>query len=275
MVTKVGIVGMPGKMAARLVSLLPEHRGLALGAALGRPGDPTLGADSGSASGGKANGIAVEAFSAEAFNHADVWIEFAQASATRATVAAARAAKKALLVCTTGHDAKTLEAIAAAASDIPVMLAANTSLGVAVLNAALRLALEALGPSYAAEIVELHHDKKHDAPSGTAMRLYDTIHQVRGGGERVTGRAGNVGPRGAGEIGVFAVRGGNVIGEHTVYLIGEHERLELSHRAGSRDLFADGALRAAAWLAQKPAGAYTIEDSLGLGNAAPGRGGST
>jgi 4-hydroxy-tetrahydrodipicolinate reductase len=177
-------------------------------------------------------------------------------------VEAAKKANKALLICTTGHDAPTRAAIDAAAKDIAVMVAPNTSLGVAVLNAALALALEALGPDFAAEIVEMHHDKKKDAPSGTAIRLTDTIQRARDNSVVTTGR---VGPRKTEEIGVFAVRGGNVIGEHTVYLIGEHERIELSHRAHSRDLFAAGALRAASWLVGQPAGAYTIEDSLNLG----------
>jgi len=262
--SKVGIIGAPGKMAARLIALLPQTPGLTLGAALCKPADTQLGQDSGEACGLSKNGVPLQAFSAVAFAGADVWIEFAHASVTHASVNAARAAKKALLVCTTGHDEATLKAIASAAQDIPILLAPNTSLGVVVLNAALKLALQALGPSYAAEIVELHHDKKRDAPSGTAMRLVDTIKAARSEITVTTGREGLVGPRSSEEVGVFAVRGGNVIGEHTVYLTGEHDRIELTHRAQDRDLFAEGALRAAAWLAQKPAGAYTMEDCLDL-----------
>jgi 4-hydroxy-tetrahydrodipicolinate reductase len=207
------------------------------------------------------NAVRVEAFSASAFTRADVWIEFAHASVTEASVAAALAARRPIVICTTGLEPKTLSVLRAAAKDIPVLVAANTSLGVAALNAALRVALQALGPSYAAEIVETHHDKKKDAPSGTALRLVETIKDVRGG-RVVTGRDGLVGERQTEEIGVFAVRGGNVIGEHTVYLFGEHDRIELTHRAQSRDLFAVGALRAAAFLVRQPAGWYTIEDCL-------------
>ena len=260
---KLGIVGVPGRMAARVVALIAEEPALQLAVALGRADDPMLGKDSGEAVGAGKNGVPIEAFLPAHFARADVWLEFAHASATDATIAAARQAKKPLLVCTTGLEPKTLRALRAAAADIPVMHAANTSLGVAVLNAALRLCVQALGESYVAEVVELHHDKKKDAPSGTAMRLVETIKDARGG-KTVTGRDGIVGERKREEIGVFAVRGGNVIGEHTVYLFGENDRIELTHRAASRDLFATGALRTVAWLAGRAAGLYTIEDSLGL-----------
>jgi 4-hydroxy-tetrahydrodipicolinate reductase len=261
-----GIVGVPGKMAARVISLAAAGSELRLVAALARPDEPALGRDSGEASGGVKNGVAIEAFAPEHFARADVWIEFAHAAVTEASAAAARRAKKALLVCTTGLDATNVAAVRAIGAEVPVMIAPNTSLGVAVLNAALRLALRALGPSYAAEVVELHHDKKKDAPSGTAMRLVQTVKDVRGLTDKavITGREGMVGERTREEIGVFAVRGGNVIGEHTVYLFGENDRIELTHRAQSRDLFAAGALRAASWLAVQPAGFYTIEDCLGI-----------
>lgn len=260
---RVGIIGAPGKMANRVIALTPAST-LELTAALGRKDDPDLGRDSGECAGTQKNGVPITAFDPAAFAKADVWIEFAHAAVTEHSVAAARKAKRALLVCTTGLEPKTVDTLRAAAADVPVMLAPNTSLGVAVLNAALRLCLRALGPEYAAELVELHHDKKKDAPSGTAMRLVETIASERSAHAVVTGRSGMVGARGVEEIGVFAVRGGNVIGEHTVYLFGENDRIELTHRAASRDLFAQGALKAATWLAGQSAGIYSIEDCLGL-----------
>lgn len=241
-------------MALRVLALAPDA-GFAVAAALGRPDDPALAKP--------VSGVTLEPFAPPAFARADVWIEFAHASITEQSALAARSAKRPLLVCTTGLEAKALDELKAAAKDVPIMVAANTSLGVAVLNAALRLCLRALGPKYAAEIVELHHDQKKDAPSGTAMRLADTIQDVRGGSV-VSGRSGMVGARKSEEIGVFAVRGGNVIGEHTVFLLGENDRIELTHRAASRDLFATGALHAAAWLRTQPPGYYSIEDCLGL-----------
>ncbi len=258
-IAKLGLIGIPGRMATRIVACAAQEPQLLLAVALAKPGDDAVGKDCGELAQAKKNAVVVEAFSQSAFTRADVWIEFAHASTTDATVAAARAARKPIVICTTGLEAKTVETLRAAAKEIPVLVAANTSLGVAALNAALRVALQALGPTYVAEVVELHHDKKKDAPSGTALRLVDTIKQERGG-RVVTGRDGIVGERQTEEIGVFAVRGGNVIGEHTVYLFGEHDRLELTHRAQSRDLFAVGALRAAAFLARQPAGWYTIED---------------
>jgi 4-hydroxy-tetrahydrodipicolinate reductase len=198
------------------------------------------------------------------FSAADVWIEFAMAEATPLTIAGAVAAGRALVVCTTGLSEATIAAAHEAARKIPLMIAANTSLGVAVLQAALRLATRAL-PGYACEIVELHHGHKRDAPSGTALRLAEVVKEARPQAHIVTGREGLVGAREANELGVLAVRGGGVVGEHTAYLFGEHERLELTHRAQDRDLFAHGALTAARWLAAQPAGFYRIEQCLGLG----------
>ncbi len=263
---KLGVVGMPGKMAQRVVALAEGHASLRLSEAMARSNSDAVGKDSGVLAGVAQNHVPVRPFDKKAFGKADVWIEFAHHTVTKKSVNAALDAEKALLVCTTGLDADTLKALHNAAHDIPVMMAPNTSLGVAALNAALRVALKALGPSYQVEIVEIHHDKKKDAPSGTAARLVDTVRLLRKTPREkiVTGRNGMVGERRAEEIGVFAVRGGNVIGEHTVFLFGENDRLELTHRAHSRDLFASGALRAAAWLAEQPPGWYTIENCLGV-----------
>jgi len=197
------------------------------------------------------------------FTKADVWIEFAVAEATPHSIAHARSAKRALVVCTTGLSEETIRAANAAAADIPIMVAANTSLGVAVLAAAVRLAVKAL-PDYACEIVELHHGQKRDAPSGTALRLANAVRAERTDAQLVTGREGLVGARKPNELGVHAVRGGGVVGEHTVYLFGEHERIELTHRAQDRDLFAHGALTAARWLSTQRPGFYTIEQCLEL-----------
>lgn len=231
---RIGVVGVPGKMASRVVAM---------------------------------GGAEIVATAAKAsppeFASADVWIEFATAEATPQTLAHARAAGRALVICTTGLSTQTIAAAHAAAADIPVMIAANTSLGVVVLSAALRLAARAL-PDYACEIVELHHGQKRDAPSGTALRLADVVKEARPKAHIVTGREGLIGARGANELGVLAVRGGGVIGEHTVYFFGAHERIELTHRAQDRDLFAHGALVAARWLGSQPPGFYSIEQCLNL-----------
>jgi 4-hydroxy-tetrahydrodipicolinate reductase len=147
---------------------------------------------------------------------------------------------------------------------VPVLWEANMSVGVHVLVALVRDAVAALGPGFDIEIVETHHAKKVDAPSGTALLLADAARDAREGGAPLAhGRSGRPGPRPGTEIGVHAVRGGDVIGDHTVHLLGGGERLELTHRATSRDVFALGALHAARWIVGKGAGVYTMRDVLG------------
>ena len=136
------------------------------------------------------------------------------------------------------------------------------SVGVHVLSALLERAIAALGPDYDIEIVEAHHRMKVDAPSGTALRLAEVARAARGG-RYVTGREGKPGARTGDEIGVLALRGGDVIGDHTAFLLGDGERIELTHRASSRDLFARGALRSGVWLVGRPAGRYRLADVLG------------
>ena len=179
---------------------------------------------------------------------------------------AARACAKcgvALVSGTTGLEDAQKAALDEAAKKIPVLWEPNMSVGVLVLGELLRSALAMLGPGFDVEIVETHHKKKVDAPSGTASRLAEIAHEARGGA-LVTGRSGKPGARKSDEIGVLAVRGGDVIGDHVVHLLGAGERLELTHRATSRDVFASGALRAAAWIAGKPAGRYALRDVLAI-----------
>jgi 4-hydroxy-tetrahydrodipicolinate reductase len=145
---------------------------------------------------------------------------------------------------------------------VPVLWAPNTSLGVQVLAELVAEAVRRLGPGFDVEIVETHHKAKVDSPSGTATRLVEAVREGRRATRPVFGREGNVGPRAEEEVGVFAVRGGDVIGDHTVHVLGLGERLELTHRATSRDLFARGALRAARFVCGKPPGRYTMAHVL-------------
>src|SRR5262249_29985584 len=137
----------------------------------------------------------------------------------------------------------------------------NMSVGVHVLAALVEKAASALGPAFDVEVVEVHHRAKVDAPSGTAIRLGDVVKKARGS-HYVHGREGRPGPRKPDELGMHAIRGGDVIGDHTVFFFGDGERIELTHRASSRDLFAHGAVRAAAWLAGRGAGRYSLSDVL-------------
>lgn len=194
---------------------------------------------------------------------AEVVIDFSAPAAIPALASAAVSAGVAIVSGTTGLDDAAKAALDHAATQVPVLWEPNMSVGVFVLSELLREALRMLGPAFDVEIVETHHRKKADAPSGTAMRLAEIAKAARPEATRwVTGREGKPGPRKADEIGVLAVRGGDVIGDHVVHLLGEGERLELVHRASNRDLFASGALRAARWLRGKSPGRYGLADVL-------------
>ncbi len=204
---------------------------------------------------------------ATATRGADVIIDFSLPAATAGVLAAARANHLPLLLGTTGHDNAARDAIAETAQEIAVVFAANFSVGVNTLFWLTRRAAEILGPGFDPEIVELHHRLKKDAPSGTARRLAEIVATARSLDYETAarhGRAGVVGERTEAEIGVHAVRGGDIVGEHTVFLAGIGERLELTHRATSRETFAAGALRAARWLQGRAPGLYDMEDVLGL-----------
>ncbi len=195
----------------------------------------------------------------------DVYVDFSAPAATAAAAHAAATSRRAAVIGTTGLDAAAHAAVDALAAVAPVVVAANFSVGVTLLADLVERAARALGPAWDAEIVETHHRHKVDAPSGTALALAAAIDAGRDAtAARTTGRAGQVGARPTGEVGIHAVRGGDVVGEHTVLLLGSGERLELTHRATDRAIFARGALAAAAWVVGKPPGRYDLRDVLGL-----------
>ena len=169
----------------------------------------------------------------------------------------------ALVSGTTGLDEDARALLDRLAKKTAVLWEPNMSVGVHVLSTLVEKALAALGPGYDVEVVEAQHRMKVDAPSGTALRLAEVVKAGRAGSRYVHGREGKPGARDANEIGMHAMRGGDVIGDHTVYFFGDGERLELTHRASSRDLFAHGALRCARWLAGKPPGRYRLADVIG------------
>jgi len=203
----------------------------------------------------------------ETIDRCDAVIEFAHhtLSANLAKMAADHG--RALVIGTTGHDDEEREAIELASRRIPIVFAPNFSVGVNLLFHLTQIAAETLGENYDQEVVEMHHRHKLDAPSGTARRLGEILAEAAGGSyEELTqhGRHGDVGARPGKIIGMHALRGGDVVGDHTVHFIADGERIELTHRASSRDTFASGALRAAQWVrAQKP-GLYSMQDVLGL-----------
>jgi 4-hydroxy-tetrahydrodipicolinate reductase len=226
-------------------------------------GSSEIGKDVGDLAGIGALGVSVvDGLAAIETAGADVVIDFSAPAATAALAPIAAAHRTALVSGTTGIDADVRAALARAAERIPVLWEPNMSLGVHILSDLVAKAVAALG-QWDIEIVETHHRAKVDAPSGTALRLAEVAARARAGASRlVHGREGKPGARPNDEIGMHALRGGDIIGDHVVHLFGGGERLELTHRATSRDVFAHGALRAARFIAGKPAGAYTLQNVL-------------
>lgn len=196
----------------------------------------------------------------------DVVVDFSFHSATPGIAALAARHGKPLVIGTTGHTEVEKAAIRKATAGIPVVWAGNYSIGVNLLNALVRRAARVLGDGWDVELVEMHHRLKKDAPSGTAEKLLEILRDERkvGADQLRHGRSGLVGERTPSEIGVHALRGGDVIGDHTVLFASDGERLELTHKASSRTIFAQGALRAARWVVGKPAGIHGMEAVLGL-----------
>ncbi len=200
-------------------------------------------------------------------SNCDVVIDFSHPNTSSELSRVCREAKKPAVIGTTGHSKEERVAIEQLALSVPVVLSPNFSVGVNALFWLTRKAAEMLGKDFDLEIAEMHHRLKKDAPSGTAKKLAEILCEVRGldYGKNVRhGREGLVGERPANEIGVHSIRGGDVVGDHTVTFAGAGERLELTHKAASRETFALGALRAVNWVAGKPPGLYSMEDVLGL-----------
>lgn len=281
---RVGLCGALGRMGQMLVRTLlapptdesaEKAPSLILTVAMESSRCPQLGHDVGTLCGAATAGV--ELRSDLALSLCDVVIDFSTPAATELLAGVAAAARVPLVIGTTGLHPAALAAIAAAARHVPVVHSANMSPGVTVLLGLLRRASAALH-DYDAEIIELHHRHKRDAPSGTALLLAEAIKSARAPAavSLRSGREGLVGPRERAELGVLAARGGDVVGEHTALLLGTGERIELVHRATSREVFAHGALRAARWLLGALAnargrmpgvpapGVYDMEDVLGL-----------
>ncbi|MGC3989232.1 MAG: 4-hydroxy-tetrahydrodipicolinate reductase [Chthoniobacteraceae bacterium] len=204
---------------------------------------------------------------AAAIASSDAVIEFSAHTITVPVVEACVAAGKALVIGTTGHSDEEIHQIGLAAQKIPIVFAPNFSVGVNTLFWLTRKATEILGPDFDLEVVEMHHRLKKDAPSGTARRLAEILAEVRClqyNNDVVHGRHGITGERTDVEIGMHAIRGGDVVGDHTVIFATQGERVELTHKASSRDTFARGSIRAAKWVVSRPPGLYDMQDVLGL-----------
>ena len=264
--TKIAILGAAGRMGGALIRCCSRIPGIELAAAVDQPAHPMIGQDVGLLSGAGTVNVRL-AGALEAALAADVWIDFTFHAVVPHNAAAAARLGKALVVGTTGLDQAEAQTVRDAARAVPVVWTPNMSLGVNLLFALAEKAAATLGVDYDAEIVETHHKYKKDAPSGTALQLAERV--ARGRAQKFDevacyGRRGMAGERPRGQIGIHAVRAGDVVGDHALSFSIEGERIELSHRATSRDAFAMGALRAASWVtAQKP-GLYDMKDVLGL-----------
>lgn len=259
----IAVLGANGRMGRAVVRLAHES-GMKVVAAVGG-GDE--GKDAGELAGVGAIGTRLTRdIDAIATSGAELLVDFSAPSILTRACEVCVQGKIAITSGTTGLDTAGNAALDTAAKSIPVLWEPNMSVGVHVLSELLARAVTVLGDAYDVEIVETHHRMKVDAPSGTALRLAEVAKGARTSLKKssrlVTGRDGKPGPRSPDEIGVLATRGGDVIGDHTVFLFGDGERLELTHRASSRDLFARGALRAGRWLVGRPPGRYRLKDVL-------------
>jgi 4-hydroxy-tetrahydrodipicolinate reductase len=259
------VFGITGRMGQSLIGALREGSPFHLQGAVASPGSSRLGEEA--AREGLATGVRITADPAAAMARGAVALDFSLSDAVAAHARACAAAGVPLLVGATGFDAAAKAELERAAKTIAVLIAPNTSVAVAVLNRLVAEAAAALGEGYDVEISEAHHRHKRDAPSGTALGLGEAIAKSRGvsiNDVAVFDRHGQGAPRTPGSIGFSVLRAGDIVGEHTVTFAGAGERLELIHRATDRMTFARGALRAAAWLVNRPAGLYGMKDVLFL-----------
>jgi len=263
----IGVVGCGGRMGRMLVSEAQAAGGFRVVAGSESPGSTLLGKDVGELAGVGTLGVPVVSDAGAVFMAAQVVLDFTVPTASLAHARLAAETGRALVLGTTGLDAQQGAVIREAAKRAPVLWAANFSLGVNLLMSLVEEAARALGEDYDIEILEMHHRHKVDAPSGTALVLGEAAARGRGielGSRSERVRDGHPGARKSGNIGFAVLRGGDVAGEHSVIFAAPGERLELGHRAGTRAIFARGAIRAARWVAGKPAGLYGMKDVLGL-----------
>ena len=261
-ILRVVIIGATGRMGQALVRAAKERPNVRITAAVTHAGSAHLGRDVGELAGVGRLGVTVTAEVAAALADCDCAIDFSQSPATAANLAACCAAGKPLLVGTTGLAAELKPEIERAARHIPLLVAANTSLGVTLLLELVRQAAQTLPLNFDVEIIEAHHRLKKDAPSGTALALGHAVAQVRGQEFEAVAAHERDGLRREGDIGFAVVRAGDIVGDHTVIFAATGEQVVLSHRATDRNVFARGALDAAAWLAGRAPGHYFMRDII-------------
>ncbi len=263
---RIAIAGASGRMGRTLIDAVLAAPDCRLAAALDMPGSPALGQDAG-AYAGQHTGVAIRSDLYAALQHARYFIDFTRPEGTMAHLAACEAAGVAMVIGTTGFDESQLARIRAASQRIAIVMAPNMSIGVNVVFKLLEQAARALSQGYDVEIIEAHHRHKVDAPSGTALKMGEIVATALGRDLQqcaVYGREGVTGERDAATIGFATVRGGDIVGDHTVLFAGTGERIEITHRSNSRANYAQGSLRAVRFLRDKTQGLYDMQDVLGL-----------
>jgi 4-hydroxy-tetrahydrodipicolinate reductase len=267
MPTRMIVCGAAGRMGRTLIGLIVQNEEAALAGAVEAPGHPALGKDAGEVAGAGHLGVAITDDFAAALSPDVVALDFTNATAALDHLRAAVKRGSPMVIGATGFDAEQQAEIDRLAPQTRCIIAPNMSVGITVLQRLVHQAAVALGAGFDPEVVEMHHRMKVDAPSGTALALGKTLAEATGRSfstDAVYGRQGMVGQRQQKEIGVMALRGGDVVGDHTVVFAGLGERLELTHRAQSRECLARGAIRAGLWLVQQRVGRYGMADVLGL-----------
>jgi 4-hydroxy-tetrahydrodipicolinate reductase len=264
---KIAVCGAAGRMGGRIIAAITEAEGVELSGALERPGHPMVGQDAGFNAGLGAIGVAISDDLNGVVDGCDVLIDFTAPKVSLKNLEVCALKRKSIVIGSTGFTPEERALAAELARDIPAVLAPNMSVGVNVCFKVLKDVAKTLGDNFDVEIVELHHNKKKDSPSGTAVRMGEVVAEALGRDYNKVAnyhREGICGERTKEEIGMQTVRGGDIVGEHTVYFIGMGERIEISHRAMSRDMFSRGSVRAAQWVVGKAPGLYDMQDVLGL-----------
>jgi 4-hydroxy-tetrahydrodipicolinate reductase len=261
------VTGAAGRMGKQIISLLFQEEGIELVGATEVEGHPSIGKDVGDVIGTGKMGILVSDNLGKAASRADVVVDFTHPNATLDAASYASSEGKPMVIGTTGFSPDEKVRLEKLATGFPCVISPNMSIGVNVMFEITKQLAELLGNEFDIEVIEAHHRHKKDSPSGTAMRLGEIIAESTGGNFSKVARFerhGHIGERRLNEIGIQAIRGGDIIGEHSVWFCGNGERVELTHRATNRDNFARGAIRALRWIIGKPPGVYTMRNVLGL-----------
>ena len=267
MTTRIAIIGASGRMGKALIEAVTQNSASSLAAAVGRPGSSLIGADAGEIAGIGKTGVVLTDDLSKSIDAFDVLIDFTTPQTTLANAELCAAHGKGIVVGTTGFSAAEKQTLLAFQDRIPLCIAANFSTGVNLCLKLLQTAAQVLGADSDIEIVEAHHRHKVDSPSGTALRMGEVIADALNRDldkVAIYGREGQIGPRNRENIGFATVRGGDVVGDHTVMFLAEGERVEITHKASSRLSFARGAVRAAIWLQNQKKGVFDMQDVLGL-----------